>query len=186
MKRAKKVEIPEEPIKYSDFTALAGHSINSAVWYTTNFMYSENEVARKLVDKGFPPLSEQIEYVDENGEIQFYDFVAEAIEHCRQLHLLDDGIVARSIVRKSEDSGKSHQETRSKLFSKGIDKDESDQAMSLYDENFAIKKASSKAIRSPKVRKAESDDERDRALRQKLMQKGFGYSSIDRLLGDED
>lgn len=171
MKTAKKVDVLDE-VPIEDCEKLLKHARNSASWYFMNGYRTEYRVRQKIIDKGFP--DEYVTVID-GDDVHFID---EAIQHCHELHLVDDSEVARHIVTTESSKGHGISYIKQKIFMEGISRNDSEEFIhEFFDHEEAFDNALRKATR--KWYRLEFIDQKEYSKAfAKILQEGFSSSII--------
>lgn len=180
MKQARQVEV-NPPVTQDDHRDLIKHARNSSEWYCGAGMKTESMIREKLRSKGYP--DESVDRAD-GTEV---NYVEEALEYCRSLHLVySDESYCEEVARSGLRMGKGPLELRQKFMQKGISSEAVRDCLDEYSSLEAIENGMRKAMRSSGVRKAEGSRQVKQKLTEYFAQKGFGFSDIRQALEDVD
>ena len=181
MKKARQIEIPSDrPLTFEEFEDYKNHAVNSSLWYASEYTRSEKQITEKLLNKGY--IRDDVEYVDEEGETQFFNIIDHVIAHLKEGLVLDDEAYARSLINRYSMGRRGKSYIKTKLYEKGIDSDLAERLMEeLRDEEQVLEDIDALAERfmnGSSYRREENPYKRRQKLTSHLVSRGYGFDDI--------
>lgn len=190
MKKAKRVEIPEDrPLTTEEFVKLRDHIRNSATWYALERGLNRGTIRNKLKLKGFS--DDDVPYFSSSGETVWYNFIDTILDELEELEMINETDFAERLANRQIARGYGINRVRQELFANHVPEDVANGVLQDKEEESGLDSALVKALDRAKLnyaykKNAGNDFAQEQYLRKTLMQRGFGWDDITRVMESEE